>query len=209
MHACIDSHQYLGRLASQDVAHDKSSIDTYGITHILNLDNANVENKFTDELNYKNVNIQDTNDFDIKKVFEDCFDFIDEGRRYGNVLVHCSGTIGLSRSTTICVAYLMDKEKKKLDDALTAVKEARSFVKPNEGFMKQLKEFEVKLLGEQVAKASGIDDPFALRKKQEIEAEKAALSGASSVKNRMKMFGATLDANADSRSKSVSPAPVK
>lgn len=102
----------------------------------------------------------------------------------------------------------MEKEKKKLDDALTTVKEARSFVKPNDGFMKQLKDFEVKLLGVQVAKDAGIDDPFALRKKQEIEAEKAMLAGVSSVKNRMKMFGATLDANSQ-RSKSASPTPFK
>lgn len=192
------------------MAHDKSSLDSYGVTHILNLD-SEVENKFEDDYNYKNINIQDRPDYDLSKVYEDCFDFIDDGRHYGNVLIHCSGTIGLSRSTTICIAYLMNKEKQKYDEAFNNVKEVRSFVKPNEGFMKQLKEYQVKLMGAQEAKDSGIDDPFALRKKQEIEQEKAMVAGAASVKNRMKMFGATLDtgsAAGGQRSKSVSPSPA-
>lgn len=193
-------------IGSQDVAHDKSSLDTYGITHILNLA-EDIENKFEDDYNYKNVSIRDTPDYDLLKVLEDCFEFIDDGRHYGNVLVHCSGTIGLSRSTSICVAYLMEKDKQTYNDALNTVKEARSFVKPNDGFVKQLKEFEVKLRGAQQVKDSGIDDPFALRKKQEIEQEKAMVAGAASVKNRMKMFGATLEPSANQRSKSVSPAP--
>lgn len=195
---------------SQDVAHDKSSLDSYGVTHILNLDSG-VENKFEDDYNYKNIHIQDRPDFDLNKVLEDCFDFIDDGRHYGNVLIHCAGTIGLSRSTAICIAYLMNKEKQKFDEAFNNVKEVRSFVKPSEGFTKQLKEYQVKLMGAQEAKDSGIDDPFALRKKQEIEQEKAMVAGAASVKNRMKMFGSTLDAGSAGgpRSKSVSPSPAK
>lgn len=179
------SHHSIG---SQDVAHDKSSLDTYGITHILNLDHE-IENKFEDEYNYKNVNIPDSPDYDLNKVLEDCFEFIDDGRQAGNVLVHCSGTIGLSRSTSICIAYLMSKDKKKFDEAFTHLKEVRPFVKPNDGFLKQLRELEVKLVGAQQVKDSGIDDPFTLRKKQEIENEKAMIAGAASVKNRMKMFG--------------------
>lgn len=178
------------------------------MSHILNLA-SEVENKFEDDYNYKSVAMRDEPEFQLDKILEDCFDFIDDGRHYGNVLVHCSGTFGLSRSTAICIAYLMNKEKQKFSEAFNNVKEVRSFVKPNEGFVKQLKEYEVKLLGAQEAKDSGIDDPFAWRKKQEIEQEKAMVAGAASVKNRMKMFGATLDTGAASnRSKSVSPAPT-
>lgn len=198
------------KTGSQDVAHDKSSLDSYGVTHILNLD-GEIENKFEDDYNYKNINIQDRPNFVLDSILDDCFDFIDDGRHYGNVLVHCSGTIGLSRSTSICIAYLINKEKQKFDEAFNNVKEARSFVKPSEGFLKQLKDYEVKVRGAEEIKESGIDDPFALRKKQEIEKEKAMVAGAASVKNRMKMFGATLDTGASSqnRSKSVSPSPAK
>lgn len=196
-------YSYIG---ADDVAQDKSSLDNYGITHILNLD-SDVGNKFEDDYNYKNIAMQDKSDYDLEKVFDDCFDFIDDGRHYGNVFVHCQGTIGLSRSTSICIAYLMNKEKQGFNEAWNNVKEARSFVKPNEGFQKQLKDYEVKLRGAQQVKDSGIDDPFALRKKQEIEQEKAMVAGAASVKNRMKMFGQQLDAGEAPRSKSVSPSP--
>uniref|UniRef100_A0A6G1SGH0 Dual specificity protein phosphatase 19 n=1 Tax=Aceria tosichella TaxID=561515 RepID=A0A6G1SGH0_9ACAR len=200
---------------SEDVAQDKSSLESYGITHILNLD-RDVSNKYEDDYNYKTVAIQDKPDFELDKVLDECFDFIDDGRHYGNVFIHCSGTIGLSRSTSICIAYLMNKEKQAFQEAFNNVKEARAFVKPNEGFVKQLKDYEVKLRGAQAVKESGIDDPFALRKKQEIEQEKAMVAGAASVKNRMKMFGANLDTSSaaasgppSGRSKSASPSPYK
>lgn len=125
--------------AADDVAHHKESLDTYGITHILNLA-SDVENKYASDYSYKNVDIQDNPDFKLSQVYDDCFNFIDEGKKGGNVLVHCKGTVGLSRSTAICVAYLIAKEKLNFNDALNAVKEARSFVRPNDGFVKQLKE---------------------------------------------------------------------
>ena len=201
--------------ASRDVAHDKSSVDSYGITHILNLDPSK-ECKFDDDLNYKCLTIpDDVTEAEFGKKLDECVEFIDEGRHYGNVLVHCDGATGLSPATTVCVAYVMQADKKKLDEALAGVKEARPLVKPSELLMKQLRQFEVKLLGVQVAKAAGIDDPFALRKKQEIEAEKAALASSGGVKNRMKMFAANLEAQSAaanspaSRSKSASPNPYK
>jgi len=43
----------------------------------------------------------------IKMLFEASFDFIDEGVKTGKVLVHC--VRGVSRSSTICAAYIMRK----------------------------------------------------------------------------------------------------
>lgn len=199
----------LSHSGAHDVAHDKNSLESYGITHILNLD-KNIENKYEDDFNYKNVNMRDNGDFELAKIYDDCFDFIDDGRHYGNVLVHCDGASGVSRSTTICVAYLMTKEKQRFTDALNTVKEARPFVRPNEGFIKQLKDYDQTLSANLEKKDDKIEDAFTLKKRQEIESEKAMVAGASSVKDRMKMFGATLNANSNNnRAKSVSPAPTK
>ena len=41
------------------------------------------------------------------RFFAVSYDFIDEGLRNGNVLIHCYA--GVSRSTTILAAYLMKK----------------------------------------------------------------------------------------------------
>lgn len=55
-------------------------------------------------------------------------------------MVHCFA--GISRSATIVIAYLMHHFDWKLERAFSIVKALRKQVKPNEGFLRQLKEFE-------------------------------------------------------------------
>ncbi|CAG2182766.1 unnamed protein product, partial [Oppiella nova] len=130
-----------------------------------------------DDYNYKKIEILDVPETDIRNYFEECFEFIDEGRRYGNCLVHCNA--GVSRSTAICTAYLMSKEKMTFTDALNAIREARPFSKPNDGFVRQLQEYNDELRGSGGLKETNVDDAFTARQRAEREAEKAALiSGA-------------------------------
>lgn len=105
-------------LASQDVAQDKSLLDTYEITHILNLA-PGVPNAFEDDFNYKKFEVLDIPETDITQYFDECIDFIQEGIQRGNCLVHCNA--GVSRSTAICCAYLMKQKKMKYKDALATV----------------------------------------------------------------------------------------
>eukprot|EP00914_Ancora_sagittata_P006576 GHVO01013211.1.p1 GENE.GHVO01013211.1~~GHVO01013211.1.p1 ORF type:complete len:271 (+),score=40.29 GHVO01013211.1:57-869(+) len=53
-----------------------------------------------------------------------------------NVFVHCRK--GISRSVTICAAYLILYENKSRDDTLVAIRETHKGAKPNRGFMDQL-----------------------------------------------------------------------
>jgi protein-tyrosine phosphatase len=53
----------------------------------------------------------------------------------GVILVHC--TLGISRSVTVVIAYLVRKYKMKLDDALVMSKSKRK-VKPSLNFITQL-----------------------------------------------------------------------
>ena len=66
------------------------------------------------------------------------------------------------------------------------VKEARSFVKPSDGLMKQLEKLNENLFGKN--QKEEIEDPFTRKKRLEIEAEKAALSKGVKLKDRVKMF---------------------
>ena len=58
----------------------------------------------------------------------------------GKVLVHCHA--GISRSSTICMAYLMATQKFRMEEAYEFVKTRRRCVSPNFNFMEQLLSFE-------------------------------------------------------------------
>lgn len=61
----------------------------------------------------------------------------------GKVLVHCRG--GISRSATVCLAYLMYSRALQLDDAFEYVRARRHVISPNANFMMQLVQFEAEL----------------------------------------------------------------
>jgi protein-tyrosine phosphatase len=61
------------------------------------------------------------------------------------VFVHC--IIGKSRSAAVVIAYLMQHHKMSLKAAYEHVKQQRSIIQPNDGFMKQLMALELQLTG--------------------------------------------------------------
>lgn len=65
-------------------------------------------------------------------------------REGGKVLVHCEA--GISRSPTICMAYLMKTQRLRLEEAFDAVRQRRAVVSPNFSFMGQLLQFENEVL---------------------------------------------------------------
>lgn len=68
----------------------------------------------------------------------------------GRTLVHC--VAGVSRSATLCIAYLMKHERMSLRQAYRFVKTARPIVRPNWGFWRQLINYEIKLNGSPTVK---------------------------------------------------------
>jgi atypical dual specificity phosphatase len=72
-------------------------------------------------------------------------DIIIEAAKAGKIPVHCSAAV--SRSPTIVAAYLMKKCDMSLKDALGLIIRARPAVCPNDGFLRQLKELEIRLRG--------------------------------------------------------------
>jgi hypothetical protein len=67
-----------------------------------------------------------------------CVEFIDAAlARNTGILVYC--TAGMSRSATVVISYVMKSRLCTVDDALAIVKRSRRWVKPNPGFMDQLR----------------------------------------------------------------------
>ena len=124
---------------SQDVAADASVMTSHGVTHILNLA-VGVEQAFPGEYLYKSVQIMDLPETRITDYFDECFAFITSASgQHSRVLVHCNA--GVSRAPTIVTAYLMYNEKLDFQKAFDQVKSARPSVRPNDGFLKQLKDY--------------------------------------------------------------------
>jgi len=90
------------------------------------------------------VGADDAPHFNLSNHFEEIADFIEAGRAKGGVVVHCAA--GISRATTSCCAYLMMKEQWTLEAAFFQVHGVRRYVRPNEGFWRQLRDLEASLL---------------------------------------------------------------
>ena len=59
---------------------------------------------------------------------------------------HCFA--GISRSSTVCIAYLMNSKKIKKDEALSLIRVNRPQANPNQGFVTQLQAYQKIILGE-------------------------------------------------------------
>ena len=133
----IIPHLYLGSIGS---ASNLKELQNCKITHIVCCARG-IKNFFPDNFKYLNLDILDSEAVDIKKYFDESSKFIDEAiKNNGNVLVHCHA--GVSRSSTILIAYVMKYKQMKLDKVLELLRSKREKVNPNNGFIKQLKEYE-------------------------------------------------------------------
>jgi len=80
-----------------------------------------------------------------------CIDYIHQGilKKEGTLVV-C--TAGMSRSATVCIAYLIKYQAKTYQEAFDLAKKARVYVNPNKGFVKFLKEYETSLMPQKLSK---------------------------------------------------------
>ena len=98
-------------------------------------------NTQSDSLDYLQVNMIDIDSFDILADLPTVLAFLHSRlSSKKNVLVHCMH--GRSRSVSIVLAYLMVHADMTLEAAWTHVKRVRPQVRPNEGFMAQLRQLE-------------------------------------------------------------------
>ncbi|CAK6956705.1 dual specificity phosphatase 29-like [Scomber scombrus] len=131
-------------------AKDKRTLQAHHITHVLNAAdgkfNVNTGPSFyrDTKITYHGVEAFDMPSFNLSPFLYPAANFIKNalGSPTGKVFVHCA--MGLSRSSSLVLAYLMIHENMTLVDALKAVSPNRNIC-PNTGFLEQLRELDKKL----------------------------------------------------------------
>ncbi|MBN3291811.1 DUS5 phosphatase, partial [Polypterus senegalus] len=130
------------------------------ITALLNVSQRATDH-FKGQVHYKWIPVEDSHTADISSHFKEAIEFIDCVRQGGGkVLVHCEA--GISRSPTICMAYIMKTKKMCLEDAFDFIKQRRSLISPNFGFMGQLLQYESEAL------STALRTPDALHKRDGV-----------------------------------------
>uniref|UniRef100_A0A3Q3QBE5 Dual specificity protein phosphatase n=2 Tax=Monopterus albus TaxID=43700 RepID=A0A3Q3QBE5_MONAL len=130
-------------------AESRADLITRQITHVLSA--AHSKRRGPPEIyevmkiTYMGIEAHDSCDFDISVHFCAAADFIHRALSSGGkVLVHCH--VGVSRSATLVLAYLMLKQNLTLVEAICAVKDKRGII-PNRGFLRQLIKLNGQLFG--------------------------------------------------------------
>uniref|UniRef100_A0A671NXL9 Protein phosphatase Slingshot homolog 1 n=2 Tax=Sinocyclocheilus anshuiensis TaxID=1608454 RepID=A0A671NXL9_9TELE len=129
----ILDYLYLG---SEWNAANFEELQKNNVGYILNV-TMEIDNFFPESFTYMNIRVYDVEATDLLSHWNNTYMFISEARKSGQaILVHCK--MGVSRSASTVIAYLMKQQGWTLDQALNHMRERRPIVQPNEGFLKQL-----------------------------------------------------------------------
>ncbi|CAF0905662.1 unnamed protein product [Adineta ricciae] len=137
----LDNQLYLG---TGNQAANWKIVRDLKITHIINI---SIEHQcvFNDKIKYLHLELEDSEDVCLKDCFHEAVQFIESALENSSnrVLVHCH--LGISRSTTLVLAYLMKTYHATVHEAFRFLRHRRPIVCPNIGFLRQLIEFENEL----------------------------------------------------------------
>ena len=130
-------------LTNVSKARNVTQLEALKITHVLTVSREINISHVVKPLNieYLRVDVDDEDDFPICNFFDQMSDFIHDClKNKGSILVHCQ--MGVSRSPTAVIAYLIRYQGFSWEEALKLVKEKRRYARrPNEGFVDQVKKF--------------------------------------------------------------------
>ena len=156
-HKKVDSHTYKFHyyshpspilswmfLGTYRNAYNVEEIYSIGFKYILNCAKEIHQKNILNNINYYNINLTDDSTTDITQFFEKAFSFIEQARKNREkILIHCK--LGISRSPTIIIGYLIKYMGYSTLSALNFLKSKRSQVYPNQGFISQLISYEKKI----------------------------------------------------------------
>ncbi|XP_008312119.1 dual specificity protein phosphatase 13-like [Cynoglossus semilaevis] len=137
---------FIGNVA---VAQNKATLQKLGITHVLNAAHSkrgSVGNQsfYGNDFVYCGIPADDSTHFDLDVYFKQAADFIHNALKTpsGKVLVHC--IMGMSRSSTLVLAYLMIHRHLTLKQALQKLVQKRA-IYPNRNFLALLLDLDLQM----------------------------------------------------------------
>uniref|UniRef100_A0A665X945 Dual specificity protein phosphatase n=2 Tax=Echeneis naucrates TaxID=173247 RepID=A0A665X945_ECHNA len=137
---------YIGNVA---VAQNKAALQKLGITHVLNAAHSKRgsmgnQSFYGNDFVYCGIPADDSTHFDLDVYFQPAADFIHKALKSpdGKVLVHC--IMGMSRSSTLVLAYLMIYRHLPLKRALEKLIQKRA-IYPNRNFLALLLDLDLQL----------------------------------------------------------------
>jgi len=148
----LENFLFLGNGAA---AGDKILLENLQISTVVNV-TQHIPNHFPDDFSYVQIPINDIEDAakSLKVVIPNLISHLEILRnREEKVFVHCQ--MGVSRSATVVIAYLMHVHNQSFEEAFQFLKSKRPCVNPNYGFRAMLKSD---------IKSTEISDPAALMK---------------------------------------------
>lgn len=140
----ITENLYLAQLPMIIGPTSKQELRKNKIKRVLTLTTESIEeNKKVENVNYKFMHLFDMPNEHILSngLLEEAISYINEGiMNDENVVVHCLAAV--SRSVSICAAFLMHKNHWPMEKAMKMIESVRKSIGPNPGFLAQLKIWE-------------------------------------------------------------------
>jgi protein-tyrosine phosphatase len=146
--AMVIPQMFVGSLSA---AIDIENLRSRNVTHVLTVANRLIVD-LPKDINHFQIDIADHPNANILTVLQSAIDFIDNVMgneemvnenikemsitEQPSILIHCAS--GVSRSVTVCCAWLMIRRQHTFDSALVAVRAHRPQAMPNIGFTHQL-----------------------------------------------------------------------
>lgn len=126
------------RLFLGNISHSlsKTVLKILGVRRIINI-SQEIPCSFPDEFEYYHIKISDNPKENLYKYFDEAYQFIESSP--GPVFVHCR--MGISRSSSIVIAYIGKKFNMSFEKVYEIVKHRRHCISPNHGFKGQLKKY--------------------------------------------------------------------
>ena len=146
----VDASEVLPYVIVGNLASSKNDefLSRKNVRYVLNLTSELSESRVED-VEYKNIPMEDDEDEVLAVHLEQCFEFIDKAKLNSTkgklhvVLVH--SYFGLSRTSAIILAYLMKEKQWTLRQAFKHLRERHPSAQPNDSFIVQLLRYEQEL----------------------------------------------------------------